>query len=367
MKHFCMHLLYLLAISLSLPLPAMAAQGSGSGQGGGYFWALLLLLAMIVGLLVVRRFIGKSKLARLNRFFLNNPQSIAQQENEFFILMSQLAGKPAKFFDLRQQAEQWGQFQQAQPGNKYGLFASSLLKATLAANAARERMFDEDEALEFVQQSQQEADKVLAKLDVEQRSFLNLALAQAYMGLLAISNEQQRKDRYFALVADSMLNSLSGDLKVYQMANILASLGQAYQNMAKFKEKQRPYLQQGFDYLSMAIALSPQNRDAILAMNQFCAYWAGQEQQAEVKEKLLAISRECRLGRYQQLPFDKDLWLARLAATMNREKTCRDKLNEMLAAQEKLLFAAMQNDHYLDKYRDKPWFQQTMQQAAQFR
>jgi hypothetical protein len=101
-------------------------------------------------------------------------------------------------------------------------------------------------------------------------------------------------------------------------------------------------------------------------MNQLCAYWASQEGETNAREKLQSISRECRFGRYQQLGFDKDLWLLRLAAVMGREKTCRGKLEEMLAAQEELLFAAMRNDHYLDEYRRHSWFQQIMEQAKRF-
>jgi hypothetical protein len=221
-----------------------------------FLWALLMLAGMLIGFYLMRRWMAKSKLARLNRSFLQN-QRIHERENEFFFLMSQMAGKPAKFSGLRRQIEQWERFRQNNPDNKYGLFAGSLLKATLISNGAG--MLAGDEAMEIMRQSQQEADKALAGLGVEQRSLLNLALAMAYMRLAA-GSQQQSQDKYFARAVSSMLNALSGELKIYQMVNILVNLGQAYHNMAKRQENETHYLQQGFDYLSMAIALSPHNR-----------------------------------------------------------------------------------------------------------
>ncbi len=329
-------------------------------------WMILTFLAaLIVGLFIMRRMTTAQKNQRIMQHYLRNPES-PLHEVDFFRTMSYLAGHPKNFKSVKKQYESWRNFSEMHPDKMHGHYASSLMAATLAQQGIKEGKLTVEEALALLEQSHEQS-RNIAKLKTNQNSFLKMVAAQGHMMLANKASNPEQAQGSFKNARWNLIAALSGDLKVFQMIGILESLAGLCQDMAAKDPDPIVHFKQALDYLQMALALNPNSRTVFPALNALCTKWSAMESNAEEKQRLQKIAQESRIGRYQQEPFAKDVWLLCLAAVMNNEKTCRTKIGEMLDVQEEKLYDTLLLNPYLQRFRDKSWFQQLMAQAKQYR
>lgn len=328
-------------------------------------WMIIAFLAaLIIGIFLLRRMSAKQKNLRLMGHYLRNPEAPVH-EPDFYKLMSYLAGRPQKYKNIAAIYERWQNFSNNYPDKMYGKYAASLMAATSAIQGLKEEKLSQEEALKLLQTSHDSSRNIL-KLQRDQSSFIKIVIAHGYMLLIALSTSEEQAKPFFDKARWNLIAALDGDLKIFQMIGVLESLAGLLQEIASKSSDPVGYYQQALDYLEMALALNPTSRTVFPALNTLCTTWAEKENNLTVKEKIQKIAGQSRVGRYVQEPFDKDMWLLRLAVIMNNEKTARVKISEMLDVQEEKLFAAMSRDPYLQRFREKSWFKDLMDKARQF-
>ena len=331
-------------------------------------WMIISFMVVLIGgIYLFRRMSLEQRTRRLMLYLLRRPEAIVP-EQEFFKIMSHLTSRPKNFKTAEKYYVSWRDFAQTHPDKKHGQYASSLMAATLAMQGLKENKLSREEAVELLQKSLQQSKNFEKVISIDQKSFIKLVIAQGYDYLSATAPDQERAEPFFQEARWNLITALHSHLRVFQMIGILQTLSLLYQTMGAKVDDPKPYFQQALDYLQMALAVSPYSRTVFPMLNALCSNWAKLEDDPLIKEQLQKLNKESRLGQYQLESFTKDLWLVRLAALMNNENTCRGKLEEMRDAQEEKLHDAMlANDHYLRRFREKPWFKQIAEQAHSFR